>query len=415
MKRFILFFIIGSIFSSSFGQLYQWRGQNRDGHFNESGLLKEWPEEGPKQILEIEGIGKGFSSPIATENAIYITGMIDTLDYLTALDLEGNILWQTAYGESWKESYPDSRSSPTIEENRVYVFSGTGVLSCINSANGKITWSVKVDQEFEADWHVWGIAETPLIVDDLVVCTPGGKKVSVVAFDKYTGELKWQSESLGGQRAYASPTIYEYNNIRYILAVTATHLIALEPKSGEIQWSYNYFEIQEWAWQPGLIWTNTPIFDEDEIFISKGYNHPSVMLKMDSLGTSVTEKYIDHTLDNHHHGVVLVDGHIYGSNWISNGKGKWVCMDWQTGEIKYVEDWTSKGSMVYADGLLYTYVERNGAVGLVKPNPNEFEVISSFRVTKGSGPHWAHPYILGGKLYLRHGDVLMVYDIQDNA
>ncbi|MCF6333988.1 MAG: hypothetical protein L3J11_11955, partial [Draconibacterium sp.] len=160
----------------------------------------------------------------------------------------------------------------------------------------------------------------------------------------------------------------------------------------------------------GLIWTNTPVFHEDEIFLTMGYNYPAVMLKMDSTGTSVSEKFTDHTFDNHHHGVIYYDGYLYGSNWENNRRGKWVCMKWDTGEIKYVESWDTKGNIIMADGLLYCYNEK-GNVGLVKPDPNGFDVISQFKITEGAGPHWAHPFIADGKLLVRHGDVLLVYDI----
>ena len=117
-------------------------------------------------------------------------------------------------------------------------------------------------------------------------------------------------------------------------------------------------------------------------------------------------------MDNHHHGVIEIDGKIYGSNWLNNNSGKWVCLDWNTGKVEYVADWFTKGSMVYADGMLYVYEEKTGNVGLVKPDPKGFEVVNSFKVNKGTGPHWAHPFIANGKLFLRHGDFLMVYNIK---
>ncbi len=227
-----------------------------------------------------------------------------------------------------------------------------------------------------------------------------------------TGEQVWQTKSLGGPRAYASATIYEYKNFRYILAVIGTHILALNPKTGDIVWSYKYFNPEKWP-QNGLIWTNTPVFHEDEIFLTMGYDYQALMLKMDSAGTSVTPKFTDQTFDNHHHGVIYYDGYLYGSNWQNNKRGKWVCMKWDTGEIIYIENWDSKGAIIMADGLLYCYNEK-GNVGLVKPDPKGFEVISQFKITKGGGPHWAHPFIADGKLLIRHGDVLMVYDIKDD-
>jgi outer membrane protein assembly factor BamB len=408
MKKIYFLFILlatGLVVSS---QVIQWRGPNRDGHFNETGLLQKWPEAGPKQILEVEGIGKGFSSPIPTENAIYVTGMKDTTDYLTAIDYTGKIKWQVPYGRSWKQSFPDTRVSPTIEGNRIYVLSGMGRLSCLNAETGKEIWSGEVDKDYEAEYHNWGVSESLLLVDDKVICTPGGKKTSVVALDKMTGKPVWQSECVGGQRSYVSPVIYENKNLRYILAATATTLIALNPANGKVACTYLY------AKKPGdgLIWATSPLYKGYEIFITMGYNNHAVMLQLDQQGQSITKKYDNTVLDNHHGGVVNVGDYIYGANWLSNSKGKWVCLDWNTGETKYETEWFNKGSIIYADGMLYVMEEKTGNVGLVTPDPGKFDVVSTFQITKGSGPFWAHPYIAKGKLFIRHGDVLMVFDIK---
>jgi outer membrane protein assembly factor BamB len=413
MKSVLLSFILFAFICTSNAQLVQWRGPNRDGNFPETGLLKSWPENGPELILEVEKIGKGWSSPILDGNMIYTTGMIDTLDYLSAIDLQGNIKWQVPYGRSWDKSFPDTRSTATVEGDRIYVFSGTGRLSCLEKTTGKEIWAVEVDKDFECEYHVWGNSETPLIVDDKIICTPGGKKTSVVAFDKMTGKLAWQSKSLGGVRAYASATIYEYKNFRYILAVIGTDLIALVPETGEIAWNYTYFDPNVWKWQDnGMIWTNTPVFKDDQIFLTIGYDYKAKMLKMAPDGKSVSEVFTDSIFDNHHHGVILHDGYLYGSNWTDNKRGKWVCMNWDTGEIMYENEWDTKGAMIMSDGLLYCYNEK-GSVGIVKPNPDGFKLISEFKITEGAGPHWAHPFIADGKLFIRHGDVLMVYDIKE--
>ncbi len=412
MKTTIVIFILAIISWSSNAQITQWRGPNRGGIFNETGLLKSWPEGGPQQILEVENIGKGWSSPVFVDGMIYTTGMIDTLDYLSAISMDGTMKWQVPYGRSWTKSYPDTRSTATIEDNRIYVQSGTGRVACIDGETGKDIWAVEVDKKFNGEYHVWGNSETPLIIDDKVICTPGGKETSVVALNKMTGETVWQSECVGGPRSYVSATVYEFNGLRFILAATASHLIALEPAIGKVAWTYQYWKPVKWKWQDnGLIWANTPTFKDNQIFLSMGYDYPAVMLTMDSTGTSVSEKFIDHTLDNHIGGLVLYDGYVYGSNWYNNSNGRWVCMKWDNGEIKYVADWDTKGPIVMADGLLYCYNER-GNVALVKPDPDSFDIISEFRIKKGSGPHWAHPFIADGKLFMRHGDVLMVYDIK---
>ncbi|MFV0266395.1 MAG: PQQ-binding-like beta-propeller repeat protein [Draconibacterium sp.] len=412
MQRFLFVLISVLIGWSASAQITQWRGPDRDGIFTETGLLREWPEDGPQQVLEVEKIGVGWSSPIWVDGMIYVTGMIDTLDHLTAINPDGSIKWQVPYGRSWNKSFPDTRSTPVVEANRIYVQSGTGQVSCINKEDGSTIWEVDVDKNYQGEYHVWGNSETVLICDDKVIVSPGGHETSVVALNKMTGEEVWKTKSMGGPRAYASAAIYEWNGFRYILAVIGTHLLAIVPETGEIAWSYSYFNPEKWKWQDnGLIWTNTPVFKDNDIFLTMGYDYPAVMLEMDSTGTSVTGKFVDHTFDNHHHGVILHDGCLYGSNWFDNKRGRWVCMKWDTGEIKYVAEWDTKGALVMADGLLYAYNER-GNVGLVEPDPDGFKVISEFKIKKGAGPHWAHPFIADGKLFLRHGDVLMVYDIK---
>ncbi len=396
-------------------QVFQFRGPNRDGKFECTNLLKEWPKNGPELFMEVDSLGKGFSSVIATDKYIYVTGMIDTLDYLTCIDYDGNKKWQIPYGEAWKKSFPDTRSSVTVEDDRIYVISGIGELVCMNAETGNISWKKNVDKDYASDWHIWGVSESPLIIDNMVICSPGGKETSIVAFDKLTGEEIWKTESVGGQRAYSSPTIYEYNGSRYILANTANYLMAIRPENGEVVWRYNYYELADWKWQSGLIWTNIPTWKDNQIFLSMGYDYPAVMLEVDSLGTSVSEKFVDQTIDNHHHGLIEHDGYLYSSIWKSNRTGKWACMNWLTGEIEYVNEWVNKGSMVYADGMLYCYEEKSGNVGLVKPDPKGFEVVSSFKVEKGSGPHWSHPYIYNGKLFLRHGNVMQVYNIASSG
>jgi len=337
--------------------------------------------------------------------------MIDTLDYLSCITPEGQIKWKVPYGRSWTKSFPETRGTATIEEDRVYVISGTGELVCLNMEDGAIRWKVNVDKDYQAEWHTWGVSESPLIVDDKVICTPGGAKNSVVAFDKMTGKPVWQSVSVGGPRSYVSPIIYEYKQFRYILAATGTHLIALEPATGKVVWTFKYWDSTKWT-QPGLIWANTPVVKGRDIFLSMGYDYRNVMLEMNEGGTAVTEKWSNMVLDNHHHGLIELDGFIYGSNWESNSKGKWVCLDWETGGIKYETNWLTKGALVYADGLLYILEEKTGTVALVKPDPQNFEVISSFKLQGGTGSFWSHPFIANGKMYLRHGDVLFVYNIK---
>jgi len=406
-KLFILSFLTISL--TIYSQDAQFRGPQRNGIYPETGLLQSWPEGGPRLIFSVEGIGVGWSQPVLSKGTIYVTGMIDTLDVLSAIDMTGKVKWQKPYGSSWTKSYPDTRCTPTVEDNRLYVLSGSGELSCFNVNDGSVIWSFDVDKTFESKWHRWGVAESPLIVDDKVIVTPGGDKATAVAFDKMTGKQVWQSPPLGDIRSYISAVIYQYKNFRYILACTYDYIVALEPSTGEMIWKFG-FNLQKQGAKAIAI--NSPIYKGDEIYISNGYDYGSVMLKMAPDGKSASLKWFDNNLDNHHHGLINVGDYIYGSNWLSNTKGNWVCLRWDTGELQYEKEWQSKGSMVYADNMLYVIDERNGNVGLVRPNPKDFEVVSSFALKKGKGEFWAHPSIYDKKLFLRYNNIMWVYDIK---
>lgn len=393
----------------------QWRGPARDGIYPDTGLLKVWPEGGPSLLMTVRDLGEGFSSAVEEDSVIYVTGKKESKDYLSAIDGEGRVLWQVPFGDAWKKSHSASRATPTVDQGRVYVMSGTGRLACIHAKTGQEIWAKGVDKEFGAEYHLFGFTESPLIVDDMVISVPAGKKTTMIALDKRTGKLIWQSKSLDQRRAYASPVLYQSGEIRLILGFTSKDLIAVNPHNGRIAWTYAYYRhsVEKGVEKIGINMTNTPIFKDNEIFITSGYDCPAVMLTLAEDGKSVTEKWINPTLDCHHHGVVLVDGYIYGSNFYNNRFGKWVCLDWDTGEVRYVVKWENKGSTIFADGMLYVYVEKSGQVALVKPDPDSFEPVSTFKVLEGKGRHWAHPSIYKGKLMIRHGGVLQVYDIKE--
>jgi len=415
MKRLWLVVLCVVLVSLSNAQIYQFRGPDRDGKFPESNLLKEWPESGPELLLEFEGIGEGYSSVISNGKNIYASGKIGDMDHLTCIDFEGKQLWQVAYGKSWAQSYPNTRSTPTIEDNRIYIISGVGELVCLNAETGDINWKIDVDKDYQAEWHNWGVSESPLIVDNKVICSPASSVATFVAFDKMTGEEIWKSPGVDGNRSYVSPILSKFNGKDYILGASASDLYIVDPGNGEILSSYKYFDSSIWEWQPkGMIWANSPVVKGNMIFVSIGYNYPAKMLKVNEDVSVIEEVYSNEVMDNHHHGLIELDDYLYGSYWISNGTGAWACLDWNTGEVMYDEKWNSKGEMVYADGLLYVYEEKRGNVGLVLPDPSGFKVISSFRIEKGNGPHWSHPYLFDGKMFLRHGKVLMVYSLRNS-
>jgi outer membrane protein assembly factor BamB len=400
------------LFFSTHAQEAQWRGPDRNGIYPGQDLLRKWPDKGPEMILRVEDLGGGYSSPILSDGIIYITGKKDEQDILSALDLKGNILFQVPYGRAWDETYTEARCTPTLDGDRLYVVSGQGEVVCLNAKNGEIIWRVNAHEKYKGELHRWGLAESPLVVDDKVIYTTGGDVASVVAFNKYNGEEAWKAESTGDYRAYVSPVMYQNEGVRLIIAATANYVLGISPEDGNISAKYNYLPDDPNAQRGATNNTNSPLIKGDEIFISKGYDQYGVMLKMGPDGKSLNELWRSAAIDTHHGHYVFVGDYLYGTNWLSNAKGNWVCLKWKTGQVMYEKEWITKGSIVTADGMLYCYEERSGNVALVKPNPDQFDIVSTFKIDAGSGPHWAHPYIADGKLLMRHGDVLMVFNIK---
>jgi len=401
------------LISPVFGQeISQWRGPMRDGIFPEKGLLKKWPEAGPKLELQIAGIGKGYSQPVVYNGVMYVTGIKkDTMDVISAYDLKGKLLWAKEYGHAWSKSFPETRSTPTIQNDKIYLVGGMGIVCCLDAGNGKILWSQDAQNQFKGEYQTWGIAESVLLTDQAAIYVTGGEETSVVAFDKITGNLLWKTKSLGGARAYASSLLIERGGLKIILAQTANDFIGINSLSGEILWYFDLRPFQTGDMGKGCN-TNTPIYKDGEIFLTSGYNHPATIFSLSEDGHSISLKWKNNALDTHHGGIVLIDGNLYGSNWQSNTKGQWVSLNWKTGKTNWIKDWFTKGSIISADGLLYCYEEKGGHVALVQPDASDFKIISTFKVEGGDGPYWAHPAIYDGKLYLRHGNILLIYNIK---
>jgi len=420
MKKFIyLILLLHSAYNFSFAQSSnEWRPENRTGVSAEAGLLKKWPAGGPALMWSNLELAKGNSSPSFGNNSIYITGNKGDDDILFALDMKGKILWQRVVGRAWKESYPESRPTPTIDGKKVYVTSGAGDIACIDAIAGSVIWSVKAGDLYKGSFGPWGIAESLLIDGNKLYFTPGGNETTMVALDKTTGKLIWKSESLKDRSAYVSPIIINYSGKKYIINVSASYIFSVDPATGKIVWRIKHLDIKSdkaianWNDAPAIKCV-TPIYNDGKIYVTGGYDHGGFMIKLSDAGNKADVIWTDELLDVHHGGVVLLNGYIYGSNWINNSNGDWVCIDWNTGSKKWVEHWNCKGSIISAEGMLYIYDERKGNVGLLKVNPEKFDLVSTFQVTHGSaGPFWAHPVIHKGVLYLRHTNALMAYDIK---
>ncbi len=388
----------------------QFRGINRDGKSAETGLLKKWPQDGPKLLWSVDGLGIGFSSVAVAGGFVYTTGMIGGEGFLFAYDLEGGLKWKKSYGPEWTGSYKGTRTTPTIDGQRVYVFSGAGIMVCFDAKTGEKIWQIDTLAKFDGKNIRWGMSGSPLIDGRKVYCTPGGKKGTIVALDKMTGETIWTTAGLDESSAYSSPILIERGGKRLLVNMIQKSVICVNADNGELIWKEPYVT-------PSDTGGVTPVYKDGRVYVTSAvereFTRGGVMFELSTDGTSVTEKWNDQTLDCGHGGVVLVDGFLYGSTFDGIPKGDWVCLDWDSGQVMYKTVWNgNKGSIIYADGMLYCYDENNGDVALVKASPKLFEIVSSFRVTQGSDQHWAHPAISDGRLYIRHGDALMIYDIK---
>jgi len=392
-----------------------WRGPARDGVYPETGLLKSWPADGPTLLWDTEDVGNGFSSPVIVGDRIYITGLNEDedMEIFTAYSLDGKKLYQVEYGDIWTGTYPETRTTPSVVNGKAYMVSGSGEIVCIHTDDGSIVWKVNGGEVFEQKTGNWGTSESVLVFDNKVIYTPSGDQTTMVALDAQTGEPVWKTRPLGDIGAYVSPILISYRGKRQIIGSTAVHLTGVNPENGEIEWTFSDWGFPDMPW-PNIA-PNSPLFSDGRIFFSHGYDIGGYMLQLNDDLSDVSLLWKTDDLDTHHGGYVLVEGTIYGSNWTDNSQGNWVAVDWNTGETRYEETWSggkSKGSIITADGMLYCYDERRGTVGLVRPNPDKFDVVSEFRITKGGGPHWAHPVIHNGVLYIRHGSALMAYHVK---
>ena len=409
--RITLISVLVLITGEIYGQQYGWRGPGRTGIYNETGLLKVWPASGPALIWEAEGIGMGYSSATVTNDAIYITGIRGDKDVLAAFTQDGKKKWDVEYGSMSKvQSSPESRCTATFYNGKIFVVSGSGELSCV-STDGKILWTVDYYKKYQATVPRFGITESPLTVDNKVIVTPGGNIAAMVAFNVDNGNIVWETPSLNEGSQYVNPLLIEDKGMKVIVTLNPTYIIGINAADGKLFWKFNFGSVNP-DQRGGKNYIHTPIYRDSYIFMANGYGQTSAKIKISFDGKDPELIWKNPDINPHVGGMVLVGNYIYSSTHDNNSKGRWVCVDWNTGKTMWITDWHNKGSIIANDGLLYIYEEKDGNVALVRPNGEKLDIISSFQVKGGSGPYWAHPVINKGRLFLRHGDYLAVYNIK---
>jgi outer membrane protein assembly factor BamB len=417
MRKIIYLAVVAITFTNLVNaqKISDWRPENRTGVSAETGLLKSWPEGGPALLWSNLELAKGNSQPSFGTSSLYITGTEGKNDILYALSMDGKILWKEVMGRAWNQSYPDSRATPTVEGDRVYTCSGYGDLACFNAITGEMIWSYKGSEENKGTYGSWGIAESLLIDGNRIFYSPGGPETMTIALDKSNGTVIWKSPGLNDKPGYVSPILANYAGKTMIINISLGHVFAVDASNGDILWKVPH----EQSSDPGLrrfelIKCTTPLYKDGMVYATGGYDTGGMMIKIGDDGKSAKVVWTDSVLDDHHGGVVLVNGYIYGSNWLNNSNGNWCCIDWNTGKKMWEQAWNCKGSIIAAEDMLYIYDEKRGNVGLLKADPEKFDLVSSFKITMGNaGPFWAHPVIHNGVLYIRHTNALMAYDIKE--
>lgn len=405
-----LSFILSS-FNSTAQNTGEWpcfHGTDRTNRSTETGLLKQWPEKGPELLFTISGLGEGYSTVSIGGGLIYTAGKYDNQTYVFAFDLNGEPVWKKPNGQawsttlSWATSYTGSRSTPTYNNGVVYHLSEGGRLTAFESKTGKEIWSREITKDFEAQIAEYGFSESVLIDGNNLFVRPGGKKGYQVCLNKNTGETVWVNTEIPGTEGYTSTVIKEYGGFRQIIGASSNCYFGIDIKTGKLLWKVDFEN------QRSLNLTDA-ISHNEYVFLTSGYGKGSTLVKLKKSGNGIATETVwqSELMDNHHGGVILHNGYLYGSG--SNARG-WFCLDFLTGKEMWKRD--GKGSVTYAEGMIYLLDER-GTMSLVKASPDKFEMSGVFKVPKGGeSMYWAHPVVCGGRLYIRHADKVFVYNIK---
>jgi len=396
----------------------QWRGPQRDGSSGETGLLNQWPAEGPTLLWKAEGLGRGFSSISIDAGRIFTMGDRADGEYVIALDqATGKEIWAKRVSDVWEpQGYAGPRCTPTIDGNRLYVVCPHGELVCLDTKNGDEVWKHHLANDFGGKMHSgWGFSESPLVDGDRLICTPGGDDAALVALDKHTGREVWRSKlpdlgELGGDGAgYSSIVVGNGGGVKQYVQVLGRGVVGVSAKDGHFLWGYNRIANRT-ANIP------TPLVQGDYVFASTGYGAGAALLKLSPAGDGVKadEVYFLDGKDfqNHHGGMILLGDYLYAGH--GHNAGAPTCLELKTGKTVWRHNrgpGTGSAAVAYADGNLY-FRFQDGVMALIGATPAEYQEKGTFKIPNVEQPSWSHPVILGGKLYLREQDALYCYDVK---
>ncbi|HEX8558675.1 MAG TPA: PQQ-binding-like beta-propeller repeat protein [Pyrinomonadaceae bacterium] len=379
----------------------QWRGPNRDGLSKETGLLKQWPEAGPPLAWKAAGAGQGYSSFAASKGRLYTMGLRGEREFVIAFDFKtGREVWATPHGAAFRNDRGDGpRGTPTVDGERLYALGGAGDLSALDAATGRVVWTMNVLKKFGGSNITWGISESPLVVGEKLLVNAGGPGASIVALNKRDGSLIWKSQS--DRAGYSSGIPVTVGGRTQVVFFTSARGLGLDLETGALLWEYPRAA-------NNVANAATPVARGNRVFITSDYGNGGglVELKADAKGVTASEVYFTKEMRNHHSSSILVGEHLYGFSG-----GILTAMRFDTGEVAWKDRSVGKGSLVYADGLIYLLSE-NGVVGLAEATPEGYRERGRFRIPQDSLPTWAHPVVAGGHLFIRDQDTIYAFDVR---
>ena len=394
----------------------QFRGPDRTDVSQDTGLLKEWPKDGPPLVWTGKDIGEGFSSVSVVGDRVFTMGDKSEKSHVFCLSrTDGKNLWESPIGKSGGGGgYSGTRCTPTVDGDRVYGLGQFGDLVCLKVVDGSEVWRKNLSKDFKGAPGGWSYTESPLVDGDKLVCTPGGKEASVVALNKMNGEVIWKCPiDKDNGAGYSSIVIGEACGVKQYVQMMAGGLRGFDAKDGKLLWSYGTSN-DRFGHNTANI--PTPIVHGDFVFASVGYGRGAALVKLVKKGDQIEaeEVWFNNELKNKHGGVVMVGKYVYGD---SDDSGLPWCAEWETGKRMWKKskrtDASGSAAVTYADGNLY-FRYQNDWVELVPANPDEYKVVGEFKPPETHQPCWAHPVVVGGRLYLRDGDLLYCYDVKQH-
>lgn len=381
----------------------QWQGPARTGLSTETGLLKAWPEGGPKALWSISNLGAGYGSMAIKGDRVLVQGVQGEESVVYSLNLaDGKPVWWRALGSSLKEGRGHGpRGTPTIDGDRIYALSENGDLACIKFSDGNVIWARNILKDFNGRNIKWLISESPLVDGNNLIVMPGGSNAGIVALNKMTGKTVWEAKELSDNAGYASCMVSDIQGVRTIFGFTANAAVGVRANDGKLMWRYDRV-----ANRTANI--TTPIIHDNKVFYTSAYDTGCALLGLKAEGGEVKaqEIYFSREMMNHHGGVVLLNGYLYGfSNQILT------CMEFATGKVVWKDRSVGKGTLTYADGHLYLMSENN-KIALAEATPSGYKEKGRFDIADQGWPSWAHPVVAGGKLFIRNQGSLTCYNIK---